>query len=72
MSQFEQENYLGGGRGSGGEVDEETMERAWEAAAERRSTANVEDRTEAADERAGSDEAEPPAGTGPDDPVNAG
>jgi hypothetical protein len=40
MSQFEQENDLGHG---GGEVDDETMDEAWETAAERRSTANAED-----------------------------
>ena len=40
MSQYEQENDLGAG---GGEVDEETMEDAWQAAAERRSTANEVD-----------------------------
>ena len=39
MSQFEQENDLGRG---GGEVDDETMDEAWETAAERRSTANVD------------------------------
>ena len=33
MSQFEEENDLGRG---GGEVSDETMERAWEAAGERR------------------------------------
>lgn len=33
MSQFEQENDLGAG---GGEVDGETLHRAWEAADERR------------------------------------
>ena len=33
MSQYEQENDLGGG---GGEVDDETMEQAWENADERR------------------------------------
>jgi hypothetical protein len=32
MTQFEQENDLGRG---GGEVDEETMERAWETSRER-------------------------------------
>lgn len=40
MTQYEQENDLGGG---GGEVDDETMERAWETAAERRGTRTVED-----------------------------
>ena len=39
MSQFEQENDLGRG---GGEVDDETMADAWQNAAERRSTRNVE------------------------------
>jgi hypothetical protein len=39
MSQFEQENDLGRG---GGEVDEETLEQAEEAADERRSTANID------------------------------
>ena len=39
MSQYEQENDLGGG---GGEVDVETMETAEQTAAARRSTANVE------------------------------
>jgi hypothetical protein len=43
MTQFEQENDLGRG---GGEVDDETMEKAWETAAERRSTANIEDEEE--------------------------
>jgi hypothetical protein len=38
-TQFEQENDLGRG---GGEVDEETLEKAWRTADERRSTANVE------------------------------
>ena len=40
MSQFEQENDLGGG---GGEVDDETMDVAEETASDRRSTANAED-----------------------------
>ena len=40
MSQYEQENDLGAG---GGEVDEQTMEDAWQHAAERRSTANEPD-----------------------------
>ncbi len=39
MSQYEQENDLGRG---GGEVDDETMDKAWDDAAERRSTANIE------------------------------
>jgi hypothetical protein len=37
MSQFEQENDLGGG---GGEVDDETMDAAWDNAAGRQSTAD--------------------------------
>ena len=41
MSQYEQENDLGGR--AGGEVDEETMEQAWQTAAEQRSSANVGD-----------------------------
>jgi hypothetical protein len=40
MTQFEQENDLGRG---GGEVDEETLDEAWDTAAERRSTANVDE-----------------------------
>ena len=40
MTQFKQENDLGRG---GGEVDDETMEAAERTAAERRSTANIED-----------------------------
>ena len=43
MSQYEQENDLGGG---GGEVDDDTSARAWETAAERR------------DPRAGEDDAD--------------
>ena len=43
MSQYEQENDLGAG---GGEVDEETMENAWQTAAERRSTSNERDAEE--------------------------
>ena len=39
MTQFEQENDVG--RGSG-QVEDETMREAWDAAAERRSSANVE------------------------------
>jgi len=39
MTQYEQENDLGRG---GGEVDDETMQDAWNTAAERRSTANIE------------------------------
>ncbi len=39
MTQFEQENDLGRG---GGEVDDETLDEAWQDAAERRSTANIE------------------------------
>ena len=38
MSQFEEENDLGRG---GGEVEDETLDEAWEAAAERRTTANI-------------------------------
>ena len=41
MSQYEQENDLGRG---GGEVDDETMDKAWEDADERRSTSDGEDR----------------------------
>ena len=40
MTQYEQENDFGRG---GGEVDDETMEKAEQDAAERRSTANEED-----------------------------
>jgi hypothetical protein len=40
MSQFEQENDLGRG---GGEVDDETMDAADRTAAERRSSANIQD-----------------------------
>ena len=40
MTQYEQENDLGGG---GGEVDDETMEAAWETAAERRGTDEIEE-----------------------------
>ncbi len=39
MSQYEQENDVGRG---GGEVDDDTMQKAWEDAAERRSSANVD------------------------------
>ncbi len=52
MTQFEQENDLGRG---GGEVDDETMEKAWETAAQRRSTANIED-----EEQEGRDESPEP------------
>ena len=40
MTQFEQENDLGRG---GGEVDDETMEKAEDDATERRSSAYIED-----------------------------
>ena len=40
MSQYEQENDFGDG---GGEVDEETMRKAWETAAAGWSSANVDD-----------------------------
>ncbi len=43
MTQYEQENDLGRG---GGEVDEETMDAAWEAAAKRRSSANLDEEPE--------------------------
>ena len=41
MTQYEQENDLGGR--AGGQVDEETLEQAWQTGAERRSTANEGD-----------------------------
>jgi hypothetical protein len=41
-TQFEQENDLGRG---GGEVDDETMAKAWREAERRRSTANLDDET---------------------------
>jgi hypothetical protein len=40
VSQFEQENDLGGG---GGEVDEETLEDAWETSEERTGSADAEE-----------------------------
>jgi hypothetical protein len=40
MSQFEQENDLGRG---GGEVDEETLERAWQTAEEREGGENADE-----------------------------
>ena len=40
MTQYEQENDLGRG---GGEVDEETMDKAWATAAERRGPRTIED-----------------------------
>ena len=41
MSQFEQENDLGGG---GGEIeDDEVLDKAWDDAGERRSSANMDD-----------------------------
>ena len=40
MSQYEQENDFGRG---GGEVDDETMRKAWETAAAGWSSANVDD-----------------------------
>jgi len=43
MSQFEQENDLGRG---GGEVDEETMDDAWDAAKERLGDEDAPDREE--------------------------
>jgi len=49
MTQYEQENDLGHG---GGEVDEETMDAAWKASAEQRSSANVEDEAGLGDESA--------------------
>ena len=39
MSQFEQENDLGRG---GGEVDDETMEKAWKTAGERMGDENLD------------------------------
>ena len=41
VTQYEQENDLGGG--AGGQVDEETLEQAWQTGAKRRSTANEGD-----------------------------
>jgi hypothetical protein len=48
MTQYEQENDLGGG----GEVDDQTMDAAWKNAAERQSSANTDSglRDEDADE----------------------
>jgi hypothetical protein len=46
MTQYEQENDLGRG---GGEVDDETMQDAWNTAAERRSTANIKREPEEGD-----------------------
>ncbi len=43
MSQYEQENDLGRG---GGEVDDETVERGWDAAAARRGDEILEDERE--------------------------
>ena len=40
LSQFEGENDLGSG---GGELDDETLGESWQAADERRNTANLED-----------------------------
>ncbi len=40
MSQYAEENDLGGG---GGEVNEDTMEQAWDAAAERRGREDAEE-----------------------------
>ncbi len=40
VTQYEQENDLGGG---GGEIDDEMMDDAWRTAEERRSTANADD-----------------------------
>jgi len=51
VSQFEQENDLGGG---GGEVDDERMDGAWETAAARQSTA--EDAYDTADDAPDADE----------------
>ena len=65
MSQFEQENDLGRG---GGEVDDEAIDKAWERAKERRSTANIDSseepsagpwaKTSAGDDAADADEEE--------------
>ncbi len=46
MSQYQQENDMGGG---GGEVDDETMSEAWENAAERLRPDNI-DEPDAADD----------------------
>ena len=50
MSQFEQENDLGRG---GGEVDDETMEKAWKTAGERLGHENLDPADEG--EKAGGD-----------------
>jgi hypothetical protein len=42
-TQYEQENDLGRG---GGEVDDETLDKAWKDAATRRGTANADDESE--------------------------
>ena len=49
MTQYDQENDLGRG---GGEVDDETMDQAWEDAADRRSGTNLDDQGPLGDEGA--------------------
>lgn len=68
MTQFEQENDLGRG---GGEVDEETMERAWDEAARRRSSKTAEELEKEREEAGEEENPSPPAkfstGRDPDD-----
>jgi len=49
MTQYDQENDLGRG---GGEADDETMDAAWEDAAERRGSTNADDEGPLGDEGA--------------------
>ncbi len=57
MTQYEQENDLGGR--AGGEPDEETLEQAWQTGAEQRSTADADNPEAGEREAAGQDVSSP-------------